>query len=61
MPLPNFPSGINTDLNRKPLPFKKPKRAKPPNPRRNFLAIFIALMVIVALYPFARDWLLHAH
>ncbi|MDQ6930342.1 MAG: hypothetical protein M3126_06725 [Candidatus Eremiobacteraeota bacterium] len=61
MPLPNFPSGINTELNRKPVPFKKPKPTKPPNPRRSFVAIFLALMALVALYPFLRDWLTLKH
>ena len=60
MPLPDFPSGINTKLRSKPIPFKKPKTSRPPDPRRRFLVLFIVAMIALALYPVLRAWLVMA-
>ena len=54
MSLPSFPKGINTELSRKPIPFKKPKVKKPRDPRRMVGVIFIALMIVVVLFPVIR-------
>jgi len=61
MSLPSFPSGINTELrDKKPIPFRRLKPPKTPrDPRRTFLAIFIALMVLIATFPAIRDFLAH--
>ncbi|GAC1613783.1 MAG: hypothetical protein NVS9B12_14880 [Vulcanimicrobiaceae bacterium] len=56
MPLPEFPSGINTQLS-KPVPFRKRRLKKPaPDPRRTVVMLFAAFMAIVVLYPAFHQW-----
>ncbi|GAC1359559.1 MAG: hypothetical protein NVSMB31_19890 [Vulcanimicrobiaceae bacterium] len=55
MPLPEFPSGINTELRNKPIPIKRPKQRKPRDPRRLFVYYFIAAMVLLIVYPAVHD------
>lgn len=58
--LPDFPSGINTEL-RKTQPtvlrLRPKKQKRPPDPRRAFLWIFALVMIAIFLTPLARDLL----
>lgn len=57
--LPQFPSGINTELRKAPLPkvreLRPRKQKRPPDPRRTFLWIFGLIMLLVFFTPLIRD------
>lgn len=61
--LPEFPSGINTELRAverpKVLPLRPRKPRRPPDPRRTFLLIFWLIMLLILIAPAARDFLRH--
>lgn len=56
--LPDFPSGINTEL-RKASPkvreLRPRKQKRPPDPRRTFLWIFALIMLLIFFSPLIAD------
>lgn len=58
--LPEFPSGIDTRLQRpqpKVLPLRRPKKPRPPDSRRTFLWIVALFMLAVFFSPLLADLL----
>lgn len=56
--LPEFPAGINTELRKTPSNVRElrpKKRKRPPDPRRTFLWVFAAIMLLIFFSPLIRD------